>query len=239
MMREYVALDIETTGLSRKKDRILEIGAVKMKNGMQTGQYAALVNPGMSLSAFITELTGIDDAMVRRSGREIREVMTEFLDFCQDAVIVGHKIAFDHGFLTQNAVNIGRTFPDRAIDTLETARKCLPELPSRKLDDLCVHYGIEHKEKHRAFADAQATAALYEKLAAAFGGEDARIFYPKKLVCRVKRDGPITNSQKVYLNDLMKYHKIELNVSFDTLTRSQASRMADQIILQYGRMTKR
>lgn len=238
MIRDYVALDLETTGLSPRKDYILEIGAVRVADNKPVEKYTSFVDPGIPVPAHITELTGIDNTMAR-SGRNIRPVMEEFLEFCENSVILGHNIPFDFGFLQQNAANMGKNFPNLAIDTLQIARKFLPGLPSRKLGDLCSYYGLTQTKRHRAYEDAEAASRLYQKLAEEFGGEDEKAFGPSKLFYAAKKESPITNSQKVYLNDLVKYHRIELNVSLDTLTKSQASRMIDRIILQYGRIIKR
>ena len=238
MKKDYIALDLETTGLSPKKDRILEIGAVRVKNNKPVEKFACLINPGIPVPAHITQLTGIDMAMAR-SGQEIRPAMEQFLEFCGDSVILGHNIPFDFGFLQHNAATLGREFPCMAIDTLQLARKFLPQLPSRKLGDLCSYYGIVQTRQHRAWEDASAASMLYQKMAEEFGEGQEMAFEPVRLNYKVKKESPITNSQKVYLNDLVKYHRIELNVALDTLTKSQASRMIDGIILQYGRIIKR
>ena len=237
MIRDYVALDLETTGLSPRKDTILEIGAVRVKDMKVQDQYAALINPGFPIPERITALTGISDEMVKTE-RDERTVVEEFLEFCGDAVILGHNIAFDYGFLQQKAANIGKSFSNEALDTLKIARKYLPELPSRKLGDLCIYYQIEQKQWHRAYEDAKVTGELYQKLAADFYQEGEVEFQPKKLSYKVRKDAPATKTQKVYLNDLLKYHKIETNVALDSLTRSQASRMVDGIIFRYGKMMR-
>ncbi len=237
MIRDYVALDLETTGLSPRKDSILEIGAVRVKDGKVQEDYAELIYPGFPIPERITELTGITDEMVKNQ-RDERTVVEEFLEFCKDSVVVGHNIAFDLGFLCQKAVNIGKKFENEALDTLKIARKYLPELPSRKLGDLCVYYQIEQKQWHRAYEDARVTSELYRKLAADFYREGDAEFEPGKISYKVRKDAPATKTQKVYLNDLMKYHKIEMNVALDSLTRSQASRMVDGIIFRYGKMKR-
>lgn len=238
MIKDYVALDIETTGLSPKKDSILEIGAVKVCEGMETEHFSSFVNSGIPVPEFITQLTGIDNEMAR-SGNPIREVMTDFLDFCGDSVILGHNVIFDFEFLQQNAVNMGREFPCMALDTLQLARKFLPDLPSRKLEALCSYYNIPQKRKHRAYDDARAASILYQRLVKEFGETNQAAFAPTRLCCTVRKESPITNSQKVYLNDLVKYHRIVLDASIESMTKSQASRMIDKIILQYGRIIKR
>ena len=161
MIRDYVALDLEMTGLSPRKDAILEIGAVKVRDMEVTETYTAMVNPGFPVPEHVTELTGITTEMAQQ-GREIHTVLPEFLEFCGQSVILGHNIGFDFGFLQQNAANMGKTFPDMAIDTLAIARKFLPELPSRKLGDLCDHYQIREERWHRACDDADAASRLYQ-----------------------------------------------------------------------------
>ena len=230
MIRHYVALDLEMTGLSPRKDAILEIGAVKVRDMEVTETYTAMVNPGFPVPEHVTELTGITTEMAQQ-GREIHTVLPEFLEFCGQSVILGHNIGFDFGFLQQNAANM-------AIDTLAIARKFLPELPSRKLGDLCDHYQIREERWHRACDDADAASRLYQKLAEAFLDGNETYFKPKKLSYKVRKDEPATKIQKAYLNDLLKYHKIEANVALDLLTRSQASRLTDRIILQYGKMIR-
>lgn len=238
MRKNYIALDLETTGLSPRKDHILEIGAVRVEDNEPVEKFACFVDPGILVPAHITQLTGIDTAMAR-SGEQLRPAMEKFLEFCGDSVILGHNISFDFGFLQQNAANLGKTFPCLGIDTLQLARKFLPQLPSRRLGDLCTYYGIRQTRQHRAFEDASAASLLYQRLAEEFGEGQEKSFEPVRLSYAVKKESPITNSQKVYLNDLAKYHKIELNVVLDTLTKSQASRMIDGILLQYGRIIKR
>ena len=114
MIRDYVALDLEMTGLSPRKDAILEIGAVKVRDMEVTETYTAMVNPGFPVPEHVTELTGITTEMAQQ-GREIHTVLPEFLEFCGQSVILGHNIGFDFGFLQQNAANMGKTFPDMAI----------------------------------------------------------------------------------------------------------------------------
>lgn len=237
MIRDYVALDLEMTGLSSRKDAILEIGAVKVVDMKVEEVYTAMVNPGFPVPEHVTELTGITTEMAQK-GREIRSVLPEFLEFCGQSVILGHNIGFDFGFLQQNAVNMGKIFPDQAIDTLAIARKFLPDLPSRKLGDLCEYYQIRPERWHRACDDADAASRLYRKLAETFLDGNESYFEPKKLIYKVRKDVPATKTQKAYLNDLMKYHKIEMSVALDLLTRSQASRLTDRIILQYGKMIR-
>src|SRR5258706_14884604 len=115
-MRTFVALDLETTGLDVDRDTILEIGAVKFKGNRVDDEYSTLVNPGRPISAFISQLTGITDAMV--AGKPfVRQVLPGLDKFVGDAIIVGHNIKFDLGFLRQQ-----RLFVDSdQLDTYDLA----------------------------------------------------------------------------------------------------------------------
>ena len=136
------------------------------------------------------------------------------------------------------AVNLGYSFEKDGIDTLKIARKVLADLPSRRLPDLCVHYGIDPGHSHRALDDALATHELLQRLWKEFGEKEPDAFAARPLQYSAKKQSPITDSQKGYLNDLLKYHRIDTNIRIEDMTKSEASRMIDKIILNYGRMPK-
>lgn len=235
MLNSYIALDLETTGLNPKYARIIEIGAVKIKEGQVTDTYSKIINAKTTLSEQIIHLTGITQEMMEQ-GEEIEKVIAELLDFCDEDVLLGHNIPFDYSFVKKAAVNSKLTFEKQAIDTLKLARKFLPKLEKRSLEYLCNYYQIEHVDKHRAYCDALATSDLYQQFLKQFyqGNEDD--FLPFRLNYQVKKEGSITPRQKIYLKDLVKYHKITLTVHIDSLTKNEASRIIDGIILQYGRI---
>lgn len=234
MLNDYVVVDLEMTGLNPKKDRILEIGAVKVTAKQTAGTFSKLIRPERALDPNITELTGItnEEALL---GGELDEAVESFLEFAGDYTWIGHNVIFDYGFIRQWEVNhrIKRTC--YAVDTLKIARKCLPELEKKTLDFLCGYYGIEREKKHRAFHDAAANQILYENLERDFLEKAPELFAKKELQYKVKRQTPATQRQKNYLKDLAKYHKIELEAPLDQLTRSEASRLTDQIIFRYGK----
>ncbi len=237
MPEAYIALDLETTGLRPSKDRILEIGAVKVKGGEICGRYETLVNPGMPIDPRIQELTGIDDAMAA-TGKENRTAVEELVEFCEDLPLLGHNIRFDYSFVKSNAVNLGLRFEKEGIDTLQIARTLLPDLEHKTLSYLCGYYQIHQERAHRAADDAIAAMELYQRLAAEFPESPAELFAPKQLSYQCKKQGPITPAQKGYLNDLIKYHKIDLNMQIDALTKNEASRIIDKIISGYGRILR-
>lgn len=235
MINSYVALDLETSGLNPKLDKILEIGAVRVRDGVVTATYETFVNPGIEVPKRITELTGITQEMAE-TGKDPEEALKELLEFCGDDILLGHNIQFDYGFIKKLAVNCRETFEKEGIDTLRIARAFLPELESRRLEYLTGYFQIEHKDKHRAYCDAMAAGELYQKLAELYYDKNPKAFECQKLLCEVKREGPVTPAQRSYLTALTEYHGIALKKEISKLTKNEASRLIDQIILENGRL---
>lgn len=233
----YVVVDLETTGLQPAKDRILEIGAVKVENGEVKDTFCTFINPRMAIPPFIQALTGITQDMVENA-LTAEQAFYEFLDFCGDRDLMGHNLMFDYSFLKHQAANLKLSFEKRGIDTLKIARSVLPELESRSLTSLCEYFQINREQAHRAFHDALATHEVYKQLKKRAREGQERLFVPVPLLYKAKKQGPITNSQKAYLNDLVKYHKISLDVEIDSLTKNEASRKIDKIISEYGRIMR-
>ncbi|MCM1254113.1 MAG: 3'-5' exonuclease [Clostridium sp.] len=233
MIDSYVCLDLETTGLNPKTDKIIEIGALKVRAGQTTDRMETLVNPGRTLEQHVIELTGIQDEQLL-DAPDITEVLPRLLDFIGEDILLGHSVLFDYSFVKKAAVNQKLTFEKSGIDTLKIARKFLPELESRSLGFLCGHFGIEHNA-HRALADAEATSVLYGKLAQLFYKEHEKDFAPIPLIYQAKRDTPIMIPQKEQLYKLIDRHKITIEYQVDKLTRSEASRLMARILAEYGR----
>ncbi|MEK7310331.1 MAG: helicase C-terminal domain-containing protein [Chloroflexota bacterium] len=158
-MRTFVALDLETTGLDSDRDTILEIGAVKFKGNRIEGEYSTLVNPGRPISPFVSQLTGITDAMVANAP-PIRQVLPALDEFVGDAIIVGHSIKFDLGFLRKQ-----RLFGDHdQLDTYDLAAVLIPAAGRYSLGALGQALGVILPATHRALDDARVTHALFRKL---------------------------------------------------------------------------
>ena len=237
MTDSFVCIDLETTGLDPKRDKIIEIGAVKVERGECVGEWEAFVNPERRLEERIVELTGIRDEQLSEAGK-ISEILPELFMFLGDHVLLGHSVLFDFSFLKKAAVNEKLTFERLGIDTLRIARKYLKDLESRSLESLCRHYGIPHNA-HRALEDARATVALYQKLSEEFymkeeAGEK-NLFCPSPLLYQAKRDTPLTLPQKEQLYKLLDKHKLVVDYKVESLTRSEASRKIDRILAEYGR----
>lgn len=235
MLKDYISIDIETTGVNAKWDRIIEIGAVKVREGKVKDTFSELINPGVKVSSFITELTGINNDMLADKP-SIEEVLPRFVEFAGDDCFLGHNIMFDYGFLKQNAINLNISFDRSGVDTLKIARKTLKGLESRGLEYLCNYYGIKDENHHRAFNDANVTSQLYLILMKEFGDELPGLFEPKELVYTVKKLQPITERQKKYLTDLMKWHHIVPDFDIDMLTKNEASKKIDKILSENGRI---
>lgn len=237
MLEMYVAVDLEMTGLRARTDRILEIGAVKVVQGKVRETYQRLVNPRMELQEEIISLTGITNEMAKQ-GIDTGEAVRGFLEFAEKLPLVGHNIIYDYSFLKQYTVNHGIPLEKQAVDTLKLARKFLTEMEKKSLDYLCEVLKIERAKNHRALEDARATAALLEYLKVQFGATEPEAFVPKLLQYKVKKQGPATAVQKRHLKELTEYHKIELDRELDSLTRSEASRITDQILASHGKVPR-
>lgn len=235
MQQSYIAIDIETTGLDVKRDRITEIGAIRVENGAESAQFHTLVNPHRMLEPRIVKLTGITDEMLT-GAPDVGEVIGELVAFCGDLPLLGHHILFDYRFLKQAAINQRLTFEKNGIDTLTICRRMMPKEEKKNLENACAYFGVPREQAHRALGDARDAHRLFLRLCAAAKPEDEEAFLPRPLTCRVKREQPATKRQKEGLRYLLKYHKIELPVQIDDLSRSEVSRYVDRIILHYGRI---
>lgn len=244
-MKSFIAVDLETTGLSPESNHIIEIGALKYVNGELVERFSRLVKPPVSISSRIFEITGIDDAMVEKE-EGIAEVLPGFLEFVgEENVLLGHNLRFDFSFLKAAAKRLGYSFQKDGLDTMLLARKLLPELPRKNLATVSEHYGVVNLRAHRAYEDAETTAKVYFAMLEQFGESSPQCFVPKQMQVKIKKEEAITIPQKNYLNDLLKYHKIQVEAvsgeketNINELTKSQASKLIDGIISQYGRIKR-
>lgn len=232
---DYIVLDLEMTGLSPKRDGILEVGALRIRNDEETDALQFFVDSGRIITPEITELTGITQEMAA-GGIAPEEAIHKVVQFVGDDVWVGHNVIFDYSFLKQLAVNAGIPFEKNAMDTLRLARKLMREPEKKSLANLCGYLNISREREHRALDDARATHQLFQWMYRVYGEQHPQDFVPKPLLYHPKRQTPATKRQKMYLKDLLDYHKINVEMSLENLTRSEASRLADRIIARYGRM---
>jgi DNA polymerase-3 subunit alpha (Gram-positive type) len=238
MTDTFVAVDIETTGLNPGRNRIIEIGAIRVERGEIRGRFDTLVNPRCAIPSEIVELTGIDARMLL-DAPHIEEAMEEFLAFAGEDVLLGHNLIFDYSFLKRNAADLGKKFERFGIDTLKIAKVFLPELKKKSLGALCAHYGVVNEHAHRAEDDALAAVRIYERMKEQFfegGTERRKVFAPVPLRYSLTKESPITEAQVKYLKALLKYHKLSLEEDPESLTKSEASKRIDGIIFQYGKI---
>lgn len=161
---EFVVLDIETTGLSPAKGaRIIEIGAVKIKNGEIVDEFSTFINPELKIPAKITSLTGITNTMVE-DAPVIGIVLDEFKDFIKNSVIVAHNSPFDWDrFLVNNFNKIGVIPENEVIDTKVLSKLTFPLNKKHTLADMCSYLDLEIENHHRAIFDAKITAKAFLK----------------------------------------------------------------------------
>ncbi len=159
---EFVAFDIETTGLNAQDDRMTEIGAVIFSGGEIRGTFNTFVNPGIPIPANISELTGIRDSDVADAPGE-KEAMEAFLRFAGQRPLIAHNAHFDVGFMRAAARRQGLRFSPVFLDTLALSQALLPELKRFKLDMVSNHLGLPQFNHHRASDDAMVVARIMEK----------------------------------------------------------------------------
>ena len=158
--KQYVSFDLETTGKNHRGDEIIEIGAVKIKDGELGEEFDALVKPSHPISSEITDLTGITNDDVKDSP-PIQEVLPSFMDFIGDSVLVAHNVDFDYPFLSHALKkSLGRTLNNDSYCTLVQARARMPG-QSHRLGAVADALGVELKNWHRASADAKAAAMIF------------------------------------------------------------------------------
>ena len=160
---DYVVFDIETTGLSPVKNRIIEFGAVKVSEGKIVDRFSCFVNPEVPIPYEITKLTSITDDDVKDVGN-IAKVMPEFLSFCEGCILVAHNAEFDVNFVKEKCRELGNEIKPVYIDTLPLARVQLPGHSKFTLDAVAKALKVELGHHHRAVDDAECTALIFVKM---------------------------------------------------------------------------
>lgn len=159
--KDFTAIDLETTGLSPEYDDIIEIGAVKYRDGVPVGRFEQLVSPGYSLPEYIVKLTGITDEMLA-DAPALSLVLPEFLSFVGNDLIVGHNVSFDVNFIYDNCVRCSLpAFSNDYLCTMRLSRRMFPEWKNHKLKTMVAELCPSAAPAHRAIADCEATANCY------------------------------------------------------------------------------
>ena len=179
----FICFDIETTGLSPLRDKITEIGAVKVVNGEITETFSTFADPEMPIPAKITQLTGITDEMVKGAPSQ-RDAVTAFLEFAGDDVLVAHNAPFDTSFIRRACENMGRDYNYTSVDTVAISRAILPDIKNVKLDTVAAYLRLGSFNHHRATDDAEMLAKIFISLCSRLG-DDFGIFSVKDINTKI------------------------------------------------------
>lgn len=159
---DFVVIDLETTGLDPKYDEIIEIAALKVKNGKIIDSFESLANPMCEIDEFITELTGITNEQLEQAPL-LNDIFPTALDFIGNSIVIGHNINFDINFLYDKSEELlDKPFQNNYIDTMRLSRNLFPNFNHHRLIDLVERFGISDSVCHRAFSDASDTLKCYE-----------------------------------------------------------------------------
>lgn len=162
---DYTVVDIETTSLDSYYGEILEISAIKVRNGKQVDCFSNIIRINGEVGSFTYHLTGITNEMVLKEGKDLIEVLLDFEKFLGEDIIVGHNVNFDVNFLYDSMErNLGDYLSNDFIDTLRISRCVLPNLRHHKLDDLIDYFNLERRREHRALNDCVLTNQVYMNL---------------------------------------------------------------------------
>ena len=181
---DYVLYDLETTGTSSTYDDVIEISAVKVRNGNIVDEFSELVNPGRPIPYAASMVNNISDDMVA-GAPSFAEVLPRFLAFIEDDILVGHNInSFDMKFLYRDCEKyLGQTLTNDFVDTLKLAKLIFPDWKHRRLSDLADYYGISTIGAHRALADCRMNQQVFEFLGKELSGEGTLAVKPKIRLC--------------------------------------------------------
>jgi len=159
---DFVVVDVEATGAKTPPNRLIELGAYRIRGGRIVDKFLQLVNPEIPIPRFVATLTGITNEMVKRQP-VFAEVAPKWLDFVSDSVLVAHNAPFDTSFLNHE---ISRVYPGHRmlnphLCTVRLSRRVLPDIPNHRLDTIANHFSIPIASRHRAGSDALATAEIF------------------------------------------------------------------------------
>ena len=225
IISDYIAIDLETTGIRLSKDKIIEVGLLKVKDSHIIDTFSCVINPDMQVDDKILELTKISKNELENAKR-IHEVINHIVDFCEEYVLLGHNTIFDYSFVKKEANRAGLEFEKRGIDTYKLCKKVLPENVRKNLTDACGYFGIERKNSHRAFSDAYYTHVLFQDIIKNFKTLEIS---SEAMKVKIKKFVPIRKRTKEDLQKLLNCHRIGCKVNIDLLSESEAKRMMDKI----------
>ena len=169
--KSIISIDLETTGLSQDKDKIIEIGAIKFdENANKVSEFETYINPEIGINSFVQNLTGISNENVTNAPLFL-DISQDLELFLSDSILIGHNVGFDKGFLNSNGMDLSNIF----IDTWRFAQIILPELHDLSLGSICKYIGVEQLNAHRAKSDAHNTMEVFVYLLNRFYNLDPRL----------------------------------------------------------------
>lgn len=234
MISEYVVIDLEMTGLSPRKDKIMEIGSIKIKDGAVIDEFQTLINPNVEIRDKITDITGISAEDVKDKPL-IGEILQDFFRFVGDNVLIGHSLIYDFSFIMQAAYDnkMYDKFDKKwyGIDTLKIARKYILQEEKKTLTSLCEKYNIPEDGHHRALNDAIMTHHLYVRLCEEFE-KDGELFKAEEYIYKPKKDRPPSKREVRNVEKLIKLYGIEPKADIYKMSQSDLNRYADYIRLK-------
>ena len=239
---DFTAIDIETTGLSFANDQIIDLGAVRYRDGRPVARFDQLVNPGHEIDPFITHLTGITNEMLEYAP-PIKEALPEFLAFIGSDILLGHNVHFDINFIYDSCANLGfGALRNDFIDTLRIARNLYKDTP-HSLDCMIHRLGMPPRSKHRAAEDAELAAELYLRMITEKAFDEKSYSVPKSRL-RNSSQGleptmEVDPTCKLYGKILVftgtlsleREEAIQIAVNAGAVVRSSVSRKTDYLVV--------
>ncbi len=203
----YTVIDIETTGLSKEENEIIELTALKVRSRKIVSEFTRLIKPSVPIPWFISSLTGITNEMVE-DAPIITDVLPEFLDYVGNDIILGHNVNFDVNFIYDISKKFfGRPFANDMIDTLRLSRILMPDMEHHKLAIVAKELGIKFDTVHRSSADTETTYKVYEKLKELYP-DFATERGPNKVITKTKKDNKknriVKRAEYVIIGELEK-----------------------------------
>lgn len=229
--KDYVVIDIETTGLDPKHDSIIEIAGIKYENYQQVDTFEELINPGHRIGCFITELTGITNEMLSAADT-IENILPKFINFIGTNTLVAHNANFDINFIYDNLLNIDGTYcSNDFVDTLKVSRRTYTELKKHKMKSLCKHFNIVNENSHRALSDCRACNEIYLHLVDDYNDEQwtidhKRIKYKLNAIDITSKNTEFDTSNPIYNNVFV----------FTGILQNMVRKEAMQIVVDLGGM---
>lgn len=227
----FTVIDIETTGLDTRWDEIIEVSAIKIRDGFIHSSFSETIQIENELDEFIIELTGITDEMLQKS-RTVTEVLPDYLKFIGDDILIGHNVNFDINFIYDNYLLCSnKPFTNDFVDTLRLSRRLLPDLKHHRLDDLIQYFNLEKRELHRGLSDCEYTLKIFTELRNMISDIDEFILSCKKKNKYIldARDIHTTNTEFDVTHPLYKK-----NCVFTGKLEKMIRKDAMQIVVDFG-----